>query len=140
MTAAVRGILSERWSAASEPPDGWVFPAEKVRMGHVMPNTIYQPQVDAVRRSGVRPFVLYSLRHAFLTRLVQSGCSPWTPAKIGGHADINVSNRYVRASGDEASNAIEQLESSETKMKQVKSRRVVERRSKTRIAQSISMG
>jgi hypothetical protein len=30
-----------------------------------------------------RPFVLYSLRHTFLTRLGQSGCDVWTLARIG---------------------------------------------------------
>ena len=117
MTQRVRGILFQRWSAAGEPSDGWVFPAQKASVGHVVPNTIYQPHLDAVKQSGVRPFVLYSLRHTFLTRLGQSGCSPWTLAKIAGHSDINVSKHYVHPGDDEAAEAIKKLESSETKMK-----------------------
>jgi integrase len=33
----------------------------------------------------VRPFVLYDLRHTFLTRLGESGCDVWTLARIAGH-------------------------------------------------------
>ena len=36
--------------------------------------------------SKVRPFVLYSLRHTFLTRLGESGCDAWTLARIAGHS------------------------------------------------------
>jgi integrase len=108
--------------------EGWVFPAQKASVGHVVPNTIYQPHLDAIKQSGIRPFVLYSLRHTFLTRLGQSGCSPWTLAKIAGHSDINMSNPYVHASDDEASNAIKNMESSETKMKQIAKRRRVVRK------------
>ena len=61
--------------------------------GHVVPNTIYEPHLDAVKLNGVRPFVLYSLRHSFLTR---------TLAKIAGHSDINMSRPRVHASDDEA--------------------------------------
>jgi len=122
MTKRVRGILIQRWSAAGEPTDGWVFPAQKAAVGHVVPNTIYQPHLDALKASGVRPFVLYSLRHTFLTRLGQSGCSPWTLAKIAGHSDLNVSKHYVHASDDEGADAIKNLESSETKLKQRRNR------------------
>jgi integrase len=48
----------------------------------------------------MRPFVLYSLRHTFLTRLGQSGCDAWTLARIAGHSGIAVSARYVHPSED----------------------------------------
>jgi integrase len=128
MTKRVHGMLFERWNRAGEPADGWVFPAQKASVGHVVPNTIYQPHLDAIKNSGVRPFVLYSLRHTFLTHLGQSGCSPWTLAKIAGHSDINMSKTYVHASDDEASTAIKNMESSETKMKQIAKRRRVVRK------------
>jgi integrase len=128
MTKRVHGMLFERWNRAGEAADGWVFPAQKASVGHVVPNTIYQPHLNAIKQSGVRPFVLYSLRHTFLTRLGQSGCSPWTLAKIAGHSDINMSKTYVHASDDEASIAIKNMESSETKMKQIAKRRQVVRK------------
>lgn len=42
-----------------------------------------------------RPFVLYSLRHTFLTRLGESGCDAWTLARITGHSNVSMSSRYV---------------------------------------------
>ena len=48
----------------------------------------------------VRPFVLYSLRHAFLTSLGESGCDVWTLARIAGHSQIQISSRYVHPSED----------------------------------------
>ena len=46
-------------------------------------------------------FVLYTLRHTFLTRLGESGCNVWTLARIAGHSSIAMSARYVHP-GDEA--------------------------------------
>ncbi len=57
----------------------------------------------------VRPFVLYSLRHTFLTRLGQSGCDIWTLARIAGHAAINISARYVHPSEDAVLEAMSRL-------------------------------
>jgi integrase len=60
-------------------------------------------------RKTVRPFVLYSLRHTFLTRLGQSGCDAWTLARIAGHASINISARYVHPSEEAVLNAMSRL-------------------------------
>jgi integrase len=57
----------------------------------------------------MRPFVLYSLRHTFLTRLGQSGCDVWTLARIAGHASITISSRYVHPSEDTVLDAISRL-------------------------------
>jgi site-specific recombinase XerD len=46
------------------------------------------------------PFVLYSLRHTFLTRLGALGCDVWTLARIAGHSSIAMSYRYVHPSED----------------------------------------
>ena len=56
--------------------------------------------MKALRLGGVRQFVLYSLRHTFLTRLGESGCDAWTLARIAGHSSIAMSTRYVHPSGD----------------------------------------
>jgi integrase len=56
-----------------------------------------------------RPFVLYSLRHTFLTRLGQSDCDVWTLARIAGHASITISSRYVHPSEDAVLDAISRL-------------------------------
>jgi integrase len=54
----------------------------------------------------VRPIVLYSLRHTFLTRLGESGCNVWTLARIAGHSSIAMSARYVHPSEDSVVNAM----------------------------------
>ena len=46
----------------------------------------------------VRPFVVYSLRHTFQTRLGESGCDVRTLARIAGHSQIQISSRYVHPS------------------------------------------
>jgi len=63
----------------------------------------------ALRASGVRPFVLYSLRHTFLTRLGGSGCDAWTSARIAGHSSTVISSRYVHPSEDAILDAIARL-------------------------------
>ena len=44
------------------------------------------------------PWVLYSFRHTFLTRLGESGCDAWTLARFAGHSSITISSRYVHPS------------------------------------------
>jgi hypothetical protein len=55
------------------------------------------------------PFVLYSLRHTFLTRLGESGCDAWTLARIAGHSSISISQRYVHPSQAAVLAAVERL-------------------------------
>lgn len=99
LSPRVRMILEKRWESASQPAEGWVWPSE-TKSGHVEPFTLKKQHRNAVARSGVRPFVLYSLRHTFLTRLGESGCDAWTLARIAGHSSIAMSARYVHPSED----------------------------------------
>ena len=57
----------------------------------------------------MRPFLLYSLRHTFLTRLGQSGVDVWTVARLAGHSSIGISARYVHPSEDAVLDAISRL-------------------------------
>jgi len=57
----------------------------------------------------VKRFVLYSLRHTFLTRLGESGCDVWTLARIAGHSTIAMSSRYVHPSADKVLDAMSLL-------------------------------
>jgi integrase len=108
MTPRVRAILETRWLAAGKPEEGWVWPA-RTRSGHVEPNSIYGQHLNALRDSKVREFVLYSLRHTFLTRLGESGCDSWTLARIAGHSSVAISARYVHPSEDRVLEAISRL-------------------------------
>ena len=118
MTPRVRSVLESRWVASGEPDDGWVWPAP-TRSGHVEPSSIKKQHAktfevvaaESAKREQkpVRPFVLYSLRHTFLTRLGDSGCDVWTLARIAGHSSITVSMRYVHSSEDAALDAMARL-------------------------------
>ncbi len=108
MTPRVRTVLEARWNDAARPEEGWVWPA-RTRSGHAEPNSIYGQHLKALQASGVRPFVLYSLRHTFLTRLGESGCDAWTLARIAGHSSVAVSARYVHPSEDAVLAAISRL-------------------------------
>ena len=63
----------------------------------------------ALEKSKVRDFVIYSFRHTFLTRLGESSCDAWTLARIGGHSNIAISQRYVHPSGDAVLSAMARL-------------------------------
>jgi integrase len=109
MTPRVRSILESRWECAGKPDEGWIWPAS-TRSGHVEVSSLRKQHSKAFELIAkeaaknnlkpVRPFVLYSLRHTFLTRLGESGCDVWTLARIAGHSQIGISSRYVHPSED----------------------------------------
>src|ERR1019366_6114482 len=70
MTPRVRGIINARWMEAGKPASGWVFPAKRAKVGHIVDNTVYEPHTNAVKKIKLNPreFVLYALRHTCLTR------------------------------------------------------------------------
>jgi integrase len=107
-TPRVRNILEARWEGAGRPEEGWVWPSS-TKSGHVEPCSVKRQHRKAIQDSKVRPFVLYSLRHTFLTRLGESGCDAWTLARIAGHSSITISARYVHPSEDAVLTAVERL-------------------------------
>jgi site-specific recombinase XerD len=68
----------------------------------------------ALSECQVRPFVLYTLRHTMLTRLGESGCDVWTLARIAGHSNIRISQRYVHPSTAHIERCVNGHELSET--------------------------
>jgi integrase len=108
LTARARSILQSRWVAVGSPSTGWVWSA-LTRSGHFEKSTLKKQHKKALRLSGVRPFVLYSLRHTFLTRLGESGCDAWTLARIAGHTSVAMSARYVHPSEDVVLAALDRL-------------------------------
>ena len=108
MTPRARTILEQRWLAAGQPSDGWIWPAP-TKAGHINHSSLKKQHVRALKLSDVRPFVLYSLRHTFLTRLGESGCDAWTLARVAGHSSVSISSRYVHPSEDAVLNAVERL-------------------------------
>ena len=108
LTARVRLVLETRWNGTGRPAEGWIWPAP-TRSGHLDKSSLKRQHGNALKISKVRPFVLYSLRHTFLTRLGESGCDAWTLARIAGHSSIAISARYVHPSEDAVLSAIERL-------------------------------
>jgi integrase len=118
MTPRVRNILESRWESAGKPLDGWVWTAP-TRSGHLVSSSLKRQHKLAFKRlaeeakknnqKAMQPFVLYSLRHTFLTRLGESGCDAWTLARIAGHSDIRISTRYVHPSEDAVFGAMSRL-------------------------------
>lgn len=108
MTPRVRHTLETRWEAIGKPTEGYVWPAP-TKSQHIEPSSLKKQHSKALRVSKVRPFVLYSLRHTFLTRLGQSGCDVWTLARIAGHSSIAISARYVHPSEDAVLDAMARL-------------------------------
>lgn len=108
MTRRVRTTLEARWDGAGKLPEGWVWPAP-TKSGHIEPSSLKKQHRKALGLAGVRPFVLYSLRHTFLTRLGESGCDAWTLARIAGHSSIAISARYVHPSENAVLAAVEKL-------------------------------
>src|ERR1700730_7894225 len=118
MTPRVREMLEARWECAGKPIEGWVWPAA-TRSGHLESSSLKKQHRRAFATLAanakknncqpVRTFVLYSLRHTFLTRLGESGCDAWTLARIAGHSSVAMSTRYVHPSDDAVFTAVERL-------------------------------
>jgi integrase len=108
LSLRARNILQNRWEAAGRPTEGWLWSAP-TRSEHFEKSTLKKQHKKALRTSRVRPFVLYSLRHTFLTRLGESGCDAWTLARIAGHSSVAMSARYVHPSEDAVLAALDKL-------------------------------
>jgi integrase len=118
MTPRVRGILEARWQSAGKPEEGWVWDAP-TRSGHIESSSLKRQHARAFKtlaeeaaknnEKAIRPFVLYNLRHTFLTRLGESGCDAWTLAWIAGHSNVSMSSRYVHPSEDAVLTAMAKL-------------------------------
>jgi integrase len=119
VTPRVRAVLEGLWEAAGKCSEGWVW-AASTASGHVESSTVKKQHAKTFKKLAelaiqnhekpVRPFVLYSLRHTFLTRLGESGCNVWTLARIAGHSSIGISARYVHPGDDAVLSALSQLQ------------------------------
>jgi integrase len=96
LTRNVHSILETRSQLAGSPETGYVFPSS-TRSGHIDHSTTKKQHRAALKASGVRPFVIYSLRHSFATRIAPH-VDAWTLCKIMGWASLSVAMTYVHAS------------------------------------------
>ncbi|MEZ9625874.1 tyrosine-type recombinase/integrase [Aliivibrio fischeri] len=61
-----------------------------------MPEFVSKQFRKAGDREGLHEFVLYSLRHYQLSRLIQNGHDCILVSKVSGHKDHRMLNRYVK--------------------------------------------
>jgi integrase len=108
MTRRLAALMEMRYAAQGGPKEGWVFP-RATKSGHV--ESLLDEHNEAVRKSGVPRFVLYSLRHTALTRLAESGCDAFTLMKLAGHASVATSQKYVHPGDEHAQLAFRKFES-----------------------------
>jgi len=70
--------------------------------------------IAARKQSGIDPFRFHDLRHTFATRLVQKGVDLYKVAKLLGHSDITVTERYAHHCPESLRSGVEILENQET--------------------------
>jgi integrase len=102
----VHSVLQQRREEQGKPEEGWVFPSNS-KQGHLNGDTSKDQHALALRRSNVKPFEPYVLRHTALTRLAESGCDVFTLARIAGHSSITITQRYVHPKKDAVERAFE---------------------------------
>jgi integrase len=107
LSSRVRELLAMRHEAQGRPREGWVFPAA-TKTGRV--ESLKSQHRRALKHSGVKPFVLHSLRHTCLTRLGEVGCDPFTLCKLAGHSSVKISEKYIHLSNERGVNAVANLE------------------------------
>jgi integrase len=108
MSPRARVVLENRWKLAGQPSEGWVWPAQ-TKDEHINHDSLKLQHRKALKAAKLRPFEVYSIRHTFLTRLGESGCDVWTLARVAGHSNISISQRYVHPSEDAVLNALSRL-------------------------------
>jgi integrase len=120
MVPAVYAALKARHEAQGKPFDSWVFPTGS-RSGHIEESSAKQWHGRALATlekahednpeqfSEVKPFEPYCLRHTALTWLAKAGCDAFTLARIAGHSNITITQRYVHPETEAVEAAFQKL-------------------------------
>lgn len=103
--------LKARHEAQGCPAEGWLFPTGS-RSGHLEESTDKKYHDKALKALAtthegkpeenpeVKPFAPYVLRHTALTWLNSLGCDAFDLARIAGHSNIRITQRYVHQDSD----------------------------------------
>lgn len=107
LTERAATMLKGRKSSSSAK---WVF-TDPAGVGPLSRYSL-KDQHDRTRKALQLPkeFVLYSLRHTFGTRIVESGTEPFAVMRIMGHSTVTISQKYVHTSGETVERAIRRLD------------------------------
>lgn len=90
LTARCRRMLEERRTLTGD--SRWLFPSKQSATGHL--TTLQHPHEDACRAAGIEGFTIYGFRHTFGTRCAQSGMDKFSVARLMGHSNPSVAERY----------------------------------------------
>jgi integrase len=69
------------------------------KSGQIDHNTLNKQHRNALTLSGVRPFVIYSLRHTFATQIAPQ-VDAWTLCKIMEWSSLSVAMTYIHPSDE----------------------------------------
>jgi integrase len=98
LTPRVRALLQARSESAGRSHEGWIWPAP-TKSGHIDHSSLKKQHRNALRLSCVQPFVIYSLRHSFATRIAPH-VDAWTLCKIMGWSSLSVAMTYIHPSDE----------------------------------------
>ncbi len=107
LTERVKDILARR---IFESDNGLIFAGGKDGKSNVPPVKLNNAHYAALRRSGVKRFRLYDLRHTFGTRQGEIGTDPYALRDLLGHSGLDMLKRYVHPSDEHKANAIRRME------------------------------
>lgn len=123
MVPAVYQALKARYEAQGRLEGGWLFPTGS-RSGHLEESTdkkYHDKALKALAKAHeekpkenpeVKPFPPYCLRHTGLTWIAPH-CDAYALARIAGHSDIRVTQRYVHPDANAIERAFTQMAASQ---------------------------
>ncbi len=118
MVPEVYQALKARYEAQGCPAEGWVFPTGAAS-GHMEESSAKQwhaKALDTLQKARkenpelpeIKPFEPYCLRHTFGTRMAPN-CDVFALARIMGHSNITITQRYVHPQSEAIEQAFQKL-------------------------------
>ena len=104
----VINILNQRSKAKIRTIKDLVFPTFSGTK--ILPSNLRRAFYEALRKAGIENFKFHDLRHTFATRLAQRGIDIYKIAKLLGHEDIRMTQRYSHHSPESLRVGVEILE------------------------------
>lgn len=111
LTNRVNEILERRILNST---NGLLFAGGRDGDGDSPPKKLNNAHYAALRRSGVKRFRLYDLRHTFATRQAQLGTDLITLKDLLGHKNLDMLKRYAHPTDEHKANAIKRMEAART--------------------------
>ena len=76
----------------------------------ILPSNLRRAFYNALKKAGIEDFKFHDLRHTFATRLAQKGVDLYKIAKLLGHEDIRMTQRYAHRCPDSLRDGVKILE------------------------------